>query len=160
MAKLSHSVVKRPQRQSIDVVFTDPPRGEKGKPGYYPGNPDLVLAMKLRKLGGMEWAAARDHGNELTVRYVTGIGEPDTPGYVAPEILPPVDGQPVFPCNSTCTIAATLAFAQIAEADDRYTAEELLGFMTVDAVLLQMSHALDKLQPTDGDEEVPNSPLA
>lgn len=147
MAKLSVNVVKRPKRHVFDEVFTDP------------SNTDLVLPMSFRKLSAMEWLAVQDMGNKRAIQFVHGTGEVGKPGYSPPDNLPPVDGEPVFLTDSSCTVIAGLEYAQVADEENRYTFEEIAGFMTVDVICRQMTAAFEKLESSVEDGET-TGPLA
>lgn len=144
MAKVSLGIVKRPGKVTFTKTFTDP------------ANPDLSIPVTLRKLGAMEWVAAHDLACEKAEQYVTGFNGSE------PQSLPPIDGQPVFVSESACRVAAAVAYAQVADDQDRYTVEELLGFMTVDAICAQMTEAFNDLQriPESSGEGDSQSPLA
>lgn len=130
--KVSPYGLKRPARERWTETFTS-------------ADGQLTFDIVLRKLSQAEAVFALDLANMMTEKYVTGYGLRGHKGYIAPQMLPPIDGQPVFVSQSTCQLAATIWRSQVAEDADRYSFEELLGFMVDDAILAQMMAAADKM---------------
>lgn len=154
--KVNGAQVKRPKKPEKVFSFTDP------------DNPDMPpVILRLRKFGSMEMLSALDDATDKTQMYVNGWGEEGEPGYTAPLPLPPVDGQSVTLSESTCRIAASLVLAQTGPMEDRYTFEELVPFMTIDAICTEMAAAFLFIQPggvsqdplaTTGLDSLPTAP--
>ncbi len=145
MAKIDPYTLRRKPRVQIDRTFTDPV------------NPDVEVTLCLRRLSAMEHISAIDTSQEMVRKYVTGYGIPGRPGYIEPELLPAVDGQPVFISESTAQVAAFLYRAQTVPDSERYSFEELVSFMVSDAFCAGFSEAVTDIT---SEEEVNSDPLA
>ena len=143
--KLSTSVIKRPKVETKAFTFTDP------------ANADCSFTLDLRKLTAMEQVAAADAARDYAVKYVQGLGEKDTDGYTPPEPFPPIDGQPVYLSDSVCQVAAFAEYAQTAHDDNRYTFEELVAFMTLNAIANALATAAVWVQTPSGVTDDPKA---
>ena len=124
-----------------------------GKPPVFTSaDGKLVFELPgLRKLTAAEFLIVQEFKRQKVQEYITGTGEPGKDGYIAPKLLDPIDGQPVYISETTCELAATLFRAQSCPDDERYTFEELCGFMVDDNLLDQFSQVY-ALIPYDSEE--------
>jgi hypothetical protein len=141
MAKLNPLAITRPPIEAKLHVWEDPTR------------PGLKLDLNLRKLSRMDVVNAETLTTIKTQQYVTGSGIPGKSGYQAPELLPPIDGQPVRVSESTVRVACYIERAQVCEKEDRYTPEELMGLMVSDAFCDGLLAAVAEIVPSDDPKE-------
>lgn len=168
--KVDPQAIKRPTRVIINREFKDWGGGApyhcktcetdlalnacpncKDKAEVVEIKPLLLVPMIFRKLGVMEQAKAQNLAIEMLAKYVTGYGDPAQPNYQPPELLPPIDGEPVFVSETACNVAAMLCVAQIATEAERYTFEDLVSFMTSDAICGQMIALYQEIPRREGD---------
>lgn len=148
--KVSPSQIKRAPAEFFTVQVTSKAQG-----------PEFVLELRLKKVGGLEWALIYDRAKEWTERYVDGKGEPGKEGYEPPLLLPPIGGQPVFVSASTCQVATALEMAQAPlSPEDRYDFEDFISFMVDDEILSRFTKLFGEIDRNHEEQGDPNNPLA
>lgn len=127
MAKSNPALLKRPKRETWDVVLCDPAQNE------------LTFTLTLR---GLDALGAMDAQSRADVLYET-YG-PDTPASMR-KLLPLVDGGSIAVSRHACQIVGTIMAAQAALHEDAYTHEEVFQLLASSAIASQIIQAVGEI---------------